>query len=1102
MSEGSLSLDQWIKHILFEIRNVVSLSSQLAVNRAQLSSISNQLRQFSNSLRMRPGSGKIIDQSQLQDYEQIIPILNNAKDLFYQQMEGSWIDFLNEHPLSYLNEQLGIFVNDFNEKMQELGFNDIQHLSWNDFQSNSDFYSDLGIIQQLLENFDVVDNEKIEEIKNTREKIAQDNGINQDGNKSKALDYQTIQKSLSSFGNYDIDYEDLILERKIGSGGFAEVYLGYLKEDKKAVAVKKLHQQQFDAQMLESFKSEVATLARLEHFAILPFVGACTKSPYCIVTEFMSGGSLFSRLHTKEEEEKLSPTQLTIIALGISYGMNYLHEQNMLHRDLKSLNILLDGDAKPKISDFGMAITQSGGNMVDNGIGTPQWMAPEVLTHQRCDEKSDVYSFGIILWEMLTKEIPYKGYRDIHVTLSVINQNNRPKIPPNCQQSLANLIRMCWSSDPDRRPSFSTIVNIFESNTIVFPGTDISQLNEYVSEVSGKSDVEFVNIYSQSEDGISREQLENLLNHLQDQDSTAFKLNAAVLNSDVSSKLSEFDIITPLIDFLNNNTRSNLMVPILSVLNTLFENEAFLAAFIERSGGQALLDILTRSFSLPDISQILDCLIQVIKIENIEFQQNHMTKLSLFLLELNDINVRMYAIILINDIIVNQCYEDESVFSVIIEYLLRCATNETAPNLLLSALNLLLTVSTFEGAKAKIRAIEGPDRICSLMIQSDQEILSATFQLLHMLFDGAPPRQRTNAVFLSYLPSVLESGDYNTQLDALNTLTVLMDNTLIYKDVAADHNIARSFVHVIESDDITVQVSSLRICFCFCSNEITARLFRELVPDLLNLLLTSTDPAILACYSLCALLAQKYVDPIDVLEDSEEKMHEFLDSAFALESELTAPAIRLAGVLCGTISGASLLKKWNIMSKVSTLLESENEELNQLAFKAITALSSVDPAAGVLHDIIPLLFTRCDDLTYDYYPLICISNITCVPDNAVECIPFIPNLFSFINGTDDIAIQRAVVALHRIVMIPESNETLCQQDFLDRFYEASIDLFATEHAPILYEIFEKLSILPQSRKVLKEKGLDEIIEQYMTSLSLNNPCRPKLIRIHSRLAIS
>lgn len=148
------------------------------------------------------------------------------------------------------------------------------------------------------------------------------------------------------------------------------------------------------------------------------------------------------------------------VACGAARGMAYLHSGNppVLHRDLKSANLLLDESYTAKVCDFGLSRLKAQSRSMTGNCGTVQWMAPEVLSNMSYDEKADVFSYGIILWELLSRECPYEGMTAIQCALAVLNRDKRPEIPKWCPPALHALIKSCIKKNPDLRPSFSQIL--------------------------------------------------------------------------------------------------------------------------------------------------------------------------------------------------------------------------------------------------------------------------------------------------------------------------------------------------------------------------------------------------------------------------------------------------------------------------------------------------------------------------------------------------------------------------------------------------------------------------------------------------------------------
>ncbi|XVF54126.1 hypothetical protein PTKIN_Ptkin05aG0155800 [Pterospermum kingtungense] len=264
---------------------------------------------------------------------------------------------------------------------------------------------------------------------------------------------------------WSADMSQLLIGNKFASGRHSRIYRGIYKQ--RDVAIKLISQPEEDANLAnfleKQFISEVALLFHLRHPNIITFVAACKKPPvFCIITEYLAGGSLRKYLH--QQEPYSVPHNLVLkLALDIARGMQYLHSQGILHRDLKSENLLLGEDMCVKVADFGISCLESQCGSAKGFTGTYRWMAPEMIKEKHHTKKVDVYSFGIVLWELLTALTPFDNMTPEQAAFAVCQKNARPPLPPKCPLAFTHLINRCWSSNPEKRPHFDEIVSILES---------------------------------------------------------------------------------------------------------------------------------------------------------------------------------------------------------------------------------------------------------------------------------------------------------------------------------------------------------------------------------------------------------------------------------------------------------------------------------------------------------------------------------------------------------------------------------------------------------------------------------------------------------------
>eukprot|EP01097_Dermamoeba_algensis_P001375 TRINITY_DN1518_c0_g2_i1.p1 TRINITY_DN1518_c0_g2~~TRINITY_DN1518_c0_g2_i1.p1 ORF type:complete len:555 (+),score=119.45 TRINITY_DN1518_c0_g2_i1:113-1777(+) len=274
----------------------------------------------------------------------------------------------------------------------------------------------------------------------------------------------------SSYGPPEIGPEEIELVQVLGDGSFGTVYRGKCR--KKDVAVKILHNQQLDQKTLQAFRKEVEIMSKIFHPNIVLFMGACTVPGHLrIVTELMPRGDVETML--KDANINLTLFTRMRMALDAALGMTWLHQSNpqIIHRDLKTANLLIDDNLTIKVCDFGLSQIKRRDDFLKDGQdgakGTPLWMAPEVLMGQQFNEKCDVYSFGIVLWELTTRTEPFQEYNSFDTfRKDICLRKVRPPIPPDAHADVISLMKRCWDPNPSVRPSFGTIVQELE-NTLV-----------------------------------------------------------------------------------------------------------------------------------------------------------------------------------------------------------------------------------------------------------------------------------------------------------------------------------------------------------------------------------------------------------------------------------------------------------------------------------------------------------------------------------------------------------------------------------------------------------------------------------------------------------
>ncbi|MGH0132471.1 UNVERIFIED_CONTAM: hypothetical protein FKN15_049157 [Acipenser sinensis] len=263
----------------------------------------------------------------------------------------------------------------------------------------------------------------------------------------KAVDEYAGCPALPLLHLLEIDFAELALEEIIGVGGFGKVYRALWRGEEVAVKAARRDPDEEVGQTLENVRQEAKLFAMLRHPNIMALCGVCLQEPnLCLVIEFARGGSLNRTLSGK----RIPPHTLVDWAVQIARGMHYLHCQAIvpiIHRDLKSSNILILekvenedlGNKTLKITDFGLAREWHKTTKMSTA-GTYAWMAPEVIRSSTFSKGSDLWSYGVLLWELLTGEVPFRGIDGLAVAYGVAMNKLALPIPSTCPEPFARLM--------------------------------------------------------------------------------------------------------------------------------------------------------------------------------------------------------------------------------------------------------------------------------------------------------------------------------------------------------------------------------------------------------------------------------------------------------------------------------------------------------------------------------------------------------------------------------------------------------------------------------------------------------------------------------------
>ena len=382
------------------------------------------------------------------DNDFLNPVIDNYEEEPKKEPTASWLedtDKLNLPSRIYQNNNNNnINNNNISKRFSgEIKSNQFHSRDKNIFDRNNNFNNERDLKEEL----------EIEKMKCNR--------IQAELDKLKAKKEIINTKNILRYV-HKISYDSLGLGKKIGQGGFSEIFESHWMGI--PIAVKVIFDPNINEALLEEFNNEIEKLFILRHPYIIQLYGITDNEKnqkLAVITELAPRGSLFDYLHKNPKtKNNLSLEFKNKITKQLIHTMAYIHSRGYVHRDLKTQNILLDKNLDMKLCDFGLTKLKSELNSGSGQFaGTPCYMAPELFDRKFYDDKIDVFAFGTVVWEIYTQKIPYFNCEALEIKQKVTKGEELicSSIVP---KQIASLIEKCRRVKPSERPSFKEMENM------------------------------------------------------------------------------------------------------------------------------------------------------------------------------------------------------------------------------------------------------------------------------------------------------------------------------------------------------------------------------------------------------------------------------------------------------------------------------------------------------------------------------------------------------------------------------------------------------------------------------------------------------------------
>ncbi|EAX94797.1 TKL family protein kinase [Trichomonas vaginalis G3] len=1019
--------------------------------------------------------------SQLQFFIDSIDENNYSKNIILQK------------PDYYIKRIIAI-KQSINEKFEKLNLDFNPPFDKPEKYDMSDEYDDISKLKTIvLSEFEKEEQDKIlPAIDNYLAEIQQALGT-----KSEIfLNSAEVRTELEQFSSYFVRANEFEIGSQISTNPQIATYLGTQKNTSKPVLIQKLNfNERISVGLFKKFKLQIEVLSKCKHFALCKLIGITNSEPYYIITEYYpESQSLFSFLH--EKASSITETNKLIIALGVAYGMAYLHSIGVIYRNLKSPNVFLDSDFAPHIFNFETSRFSDGSSRFTPKVGTLNWMAPEVYLSDFYTKKSDVYSYGMLLYELLTQETPFKNKTELQIINKVFSQKYRPNLPEDNNKSICDLISMCWDQDPDKRPSFPEIVSFFEKGDTFFDKTNTNVFSQYMKKCSKDPRI-MISCFNIKE--VSKENMTTFVNYLttidqKDEDLliSCFHIVMELMSDDNWQLYIVNSSIPNLISYqIRECSSQKLSEVLIQVCHILLKTHSYDELNKNLLFSEGLMNIFCM-FGCSSLKNYINTLLLALENDNNKphIKDQFFMKISQFML-IMDQSIAFLSFKLIKYLFDNEYDLNSAMLSSVIPLIF----NNLIPNThddeqILMILEFLETLQKSSNFIVQMNLFDTKSVLLELIHHKQY-----SYRALKVLSRCCTVKKCTEIFAINFtksFPRLINNFENTNQshILLLFIFTSIMDQRVVYKIVMNNKEILLALNHCLMNNDLVVVLISLKICFSLISHEKNNAIFSLLYPTFIHLLKSSDRVAITASYCLSSLILNKVVYDHDFTE-----ILDFICNSFqSSDNTLILSSLKLCGSISQTYKGTQTLAKHNsLISYLVSLID--NETVQYTCLSVLLSITAYIPFISSMEECIEkMLMISPHSQSYSLVSSI-FSNMSVSPQGSVCLCPYISKIADRLIHSKEQSQTASLAAIERIVSAPETHEIIIKADNYEWVKKLLIFLNTPHVCTVFNIMFYVSTIYCDLCDIISVQDVDFYINQLLNNPDINQGLYFKLTRL-------